>query len=55
MLIFTQMSLRLAPDGPIENKASIMQAIGSMPEADMRQEGFLLQRFFNPALGLRHG
>ena len=44
MLMFTQTSLRFAPDGPNENKPLIMHVMnGSMPEPDMRQEGFLLQ------------
>ena len=42
--MFTQTPLRFAPDGPIENKPLIMHAgNGSMPEPDMRQDGFLIQ------------
>ena len=47
MLMFTQTSLKCAPDA-INNAGN-----GSMPDPDMRQEGFLL--FVNPTLGLRHG
>ena len=45
MLIFTQTLLKFAPD-TINNVGN-----GSMPDPDMRQEGFLL--FVNPALGVK--
>ena len=50
----TQTWLGFVPDAPIENKPSIMQVMGSMPDPDMRQEGSLLQtEIRQPSTGVK--
>ena len=51
--MFTYMFTHMYPDGPIENKPSIIQVmVRCLTQICVKRDFFYKQRFVNPALGL---